>query len=442
MQSIRLINHASVLISDQTNSILSDPWYEGSSFNDGWELIYQNDKNYIKKLLNEITHIWISHEHPDHFSIKFFKTYKTIINKNNIQILFQQTKDKRVYKFLTSNNFNVIQLKNKKYYKINDNFYIKLIKSDFYDSALILKLGNKTIVNLNDCPFEKSQDIKSLLNHVKEVDVLLSQFSYAAWKGGKENKSWRENSAYEKLKVLENQVKILNAKHLIPFASYIYFSHVENKYMNDSINTPEKIKKFSKILSEKSIILRPEEEQQIKNLKQDDDSIFFWKKAFNQIPYLNYNAYTKSYNIKELEEGFVKFKNRVLQKNSYLLVLILSKIKFLSIFSKLNIYLYDIDLSLEISIITGLAKIDKHENQIIMHSNSLYFIFLNEFGYDTLTVNGNFEASKKEFLKMSKFFAIGNLNALGISLSIKSIINPAVYLIFIKRLLKVSKKLS
>ena len=77
-----------------------------------------------------------------------------------------------------------------------------------------------------------------------------------------------------------------------------------------------------------------------------------------------------------------------------------------------------------------------------MHSNSLYFIFLNEFGYDTLTVNGNFEASKKEFLKMSKFFAIGNLNALGISLSIKSIINPAVYLIFIKRLLKVSKKLS
>ena len=45
MQSIRLINHASVLISDQTNIILSDPWYEGSSFNDGWELIYQNDKN-------------------------------------------------------------------------------------------------------------------------------------------------------------------------------------------------------------------------------------------------------------------------------------------------------------------------------------------------------------------------------------------------------------
>ena len=36
-----------------------------------------------------------------------------------------------------------------------------------------------------------------------------------------------------------------------------------------------------------------------------------------------------------------------------------------------------------------------------MHSNSLNFIFKNEFGYDTLTANGNFE-TKRRFLQIDK----------------------------------------
>ena len=36
-----------------------------------------------------------------------------------------------------------------------------------------------------------------------------------------------------------------------------------------------------------------------------------------------------------------------------------------------------------------------------MHSESLSFIFKNEFGFDTLTVNGCFECSPKNFSKVS-----------------------------------------
>ena len=71
--------------------------------------------------------------------------------------------------------------------------------------------------------------------------MLLTQFSYAAWKGGINNKKLRQLAANEKLVSMEKQAKILECKKIIPFASFIYFSNELNFYMNDSINTPEKI---------------------------------------------------------------------------------------------------------------------------------------------------------------------------------------------------------
>jgi len=49
---ISLINHASIFI--QTNNkknILSDPWFEGEIFNNGWKLIYLNKEKHIKKIV-------------------------------------------------------------------------------------------------------------------------------------------------------------------------------------------------------------------------------------------------------------------------------------------------------------------------------------------------------------------------------------------------------
>ena len=41
---IQFVNHASVLIGNEKNSILSDPWYSGTAFNDGWSLLYENKR--------------------------------------------------------------------------------------------------------------------------------------------------------------------------------------------------------------------------------------------------------------------------------------------------------------------------------------------------------------------------------------------------------------
>ena len=45
-----LVNHASVLIESGASSILSDPWYFGSAFNNGWLLLFVNNEDDIKDL--------------------------------------------------------------------------------------------------------------------------------------------------------------------------------------------------------------------------------------------------------------------------------------------------------------------------------------------------------------------------------------------------------
>ena len=77
---ISLINHASIFLENQNKeNILSDPWFEGEIFNKGWRLIYQNKENDIKKILHKTKYIYLSHEHPDHFSVSFFRTLLALI---------------------------------------------------------------------------------------------------------------------------------------------------------------------------------------------------------------------------------------------------------------------------------------------------------------------------------------------------------------------------
>ena len=78
---IEFINHASVIVSNGEQSLLSDPWYQGDAFHKGWNLLHEFNDNEINNLLDRVTHIWISHEHPDHFSISFFKKFKQKIKK-------------------------------------------------------------------------------------------------------------------------------------------------------------------------------------------------------------------------------------------------------------------------------------------------------------------------------------------------------------------------
>jgi len=440
--TVRLINHASVKITIDDTSILSDPWYEGSVFHKGWKLIHEVPQNEYLKYLEKTDYIYISHEHPDHFSPAFFldKNIKSLIVKNNTKILFQETKDRRVINFLKKNGYEVIEVLNNSYVTLKNNIKIKIIKFGYVDSALIVEGSKHKILNLNDCPLNEVADIKKFKNEHGNFDLLLTQFSYAAWKGNKDNKNFRKSAAEEKLKTLINQYKILECKKVIPFASFIYFSNELNKFMNDEINKPHIIQNY--LMKEiDSVILAPGEEQSIDNLKQSESTINFWKSEYSKLNILPIEKYNNSINFKDLHEEYNNYKNKLFTINSKFIIFLASKIKFLKFFQPLNIFLLDHKKHYELSLINGFKETHKNNYDISMHSESLRFIFKNDFGYDTLTVNGCFDASKEGFIKTTRTFAIGSLNSMGLKVNYGLIFNLNLILFFFKLLKKVSKKL-
>ena len=441
--TIEFVNHASVLIRYEKIGILSDPWYSKSVFHNGWRLLYENEKEYIDQVLDRTSHIYISHEHPDHFNPGFLLTdeiKKKIIEKRII-FLFQQTKDKRVINFLKQKGFEVQEFNQKKN-KIENLVEIEIVKHDFYDSSISIKTPDAKILNLNDCPLRDVEDIKKFRKKFGTFDVLLTQFSYAAWKGGKKGKIFRENAAKEKLADVYNQSKILNCKKVIPFASFVYFSNELNFYMNDSINTPGRVYKYLTKNSAKPIIMKPGEKQILSELEQDKSSLEFWNNKYKlNSAEKKIDLYEKNNSLDDLQKDFKNYQKKIFSKNSKIIIYLLNKFSFLGAFQKLNIFLLDNNQNYEYSIFTGLKKIDNVQNDISMHSESLSFIFKNEFGFDTLTVNGCFECDPKNFSKVSKTLAIGSLNAMGLKLNLGVIFKFNIILLFLKKLIVFLRKL-
>ena len=146
---IEFVNHASVLITSNEIGILSDPWYFSSTFNQGWRLIYENSIEYVESVISKSTHIYISHEHPDHFNPKFLldSKIKDLIIKKDLTFIFQETKDKRVVNFLKKNNFKVKECELDKYLVKPEEYSEKSIingqalfihdKKTFYDDTII-----------------------------------------------------------------------------------------------------------------------------------------------------------------------------------------------------------------------------------------------------------------------------------------------------------------
>ena len=445
--TIQFVNHASVIISYNKISILSDPWFSDTAFHNGWRLMHELKDDEAIDILNKTTHIYISHEHPDHFRPTFFQDnkIKNIIIDRKIEFLFQNTKDKRIVKFLEKQGFKVIEIKSNEKVKLDNDVEVQIVRSGFYDSLLIIKTPDAKILNMNDCPIRNQNELSNFRKRYGTFDTLLTQFSYAAWKGGANNKNYRKIAADEKLEDVYRQANFLNCKTVIPFASFIYFSNELNFYMNDSINEPEHVIKFFSDKKTNIVFMSPGEIQRINSLEQKQSALNFWKEKYNDIS-TKYSKqkdkYVDSISLEDLKNYFNNYQKKIFKKNSKLLIFILSKIKLLNFFQPLKIKLLDHNKIYKFSVFNGLTEdINIKQCDISMHSQSLSFIFKNEFGFDTLTVNGCFEANQTGFEKVTKTLALGNLNAIGFNLNLGLIFHSDIIFLFLKTLKKVKKNL-
>lgn len=441
LTEIQFINHASVMVKHGESAILSDPWYFGSAFHDGWNLLYENTEPEINSVLEVATHIWISHEHPDHFSIGFFKKYKSIIQERGIKLLFQKTEDKRVLSFLNSMNVPVIELNFNEKTKISEDIWVTCIKDGFYDLGLFVETTDLNILNLNDCEVRSPQRAAEIKKYAKKVDVLLTQFSYAAWKGNKDNLEWRQEAASEKIQTMELQINAFDPKYVIPFASFIYFSNEANFYLNDLSNTlNDVLKKVNTSERNEIICMKPGDMFSQKMLPwNNEDALTFWQN--NSANEACLNSYT-SVPVKELDEAFEGYIRRIYNNNSKFMMTMLRYISPLPVFRPVVIKLTDLNESVKIDLVHESFELVDQIADLEMHSEFLFFLLKNTFGFDTLTVNGCFQESKTGgFVRATKSLAIENLNNIGVPVKWSTLFNVKLIFMFLSRLYRVARKL-
>ena len=415
--NIEFINHASVLVSDKSVALLSDPWYFGDAFHKGWNLLYELPENEVLSTLEKTTHLWISHEHPDHLSIPFFRKYEKELKKKNIEILFQKTLDKRVVGFLSGMGFPVVELDSGQEHAISDNFSLICIKDGIFDSALLIKVGDEKILNLNDCVVRDTKRAGEVHSITGDVDILFTQFSYAAWKGGKDNKKWRQAAAKEKRDSMKLQTEVFHPKTVVPFASFIYFSNERNFYLNHDANKPSDLFECIEGLSELTI-LKPFDKLGAGAGKHSNDSaISFWDDCYSKIQDKEIHIFERI-ELDGLNKSFQKYKEKIFKDNSIWFMKLLSVVSPISVFKPIIVELDDMDLVLSVDIFSSDLHATDAAPDLVMSSESLDFIFKNTFGFDTLTVNGCFEERRDHgFSRAVKSLGIGTFNNNGIHVS-------------------------
>ena len=233
--TIKLISHASILIKAEDKQILTDPWFFGTAFNDGWELYPKPNLSKIEKIIPDIDIIWISHEHPDHLHFPTLKWLFTYCKKD-IKIFFQSTNSSKVFDALKKIGFkNFVTMPHRKKIRISANVELGCYAHRHLDSSLaVLIKNNFWLLNINDTELDDS-DISIILKDWGNPSVLFNQFSIAGFEG-------IENSlSSDASLVLDRMIqhhKGFNTNLTVPFASFITFARTDNSFMNTHANSP------------------------------------------------------------------------------------------------------------------------------------------------------------------------------------------------------------
>jgi UDP-MurNAc hydroxylase len=403
--NLKFLNHSCLIVESGKTKILCDPWFIGTAFNNGWRLLYENSHN-INQI--ECDYVWISHEHPDHFSIP---TLSQINNSKHF--LYQQTSDKKVKDWLEKKQQLVTELEDGREFDLGE---VKLTSfvSDGYDSVALFKFPNgDKFLNLNDARVELGDTITKIKNHdLSNLKIISIQFSYANWAGNEDDS---EIPFHQQDLVIERIVKVYEAfkpEKILLFASYVYFSHEENFFWNKKFwltYVAEKLAKkgISLIVPKPNQVIKIDEVTNRTFIEENDLAIDFWKKQAQEEEVKDHS--NKNISIEEIESAYNEWYDKLWQDNTLSTVSNSNNENF-----SLRVKIIDKDCVFEISLFNKRLKVgNSNAYDCAVSSETLVFLLKNNFGRGTVTVNGRIQFNYAFAHRFFIFFFIPYANNIG-----------------------------
>jgi hypothetical protein len=375
-------------------------------FNNGWSLISKSVFTYHD--FGDIDYLWFSHEHPDHF---FPPNLNQIPDqfKARITVLFQHTIDQRVVNYCRNKKFNaVIELKPDTWFPLAPDFSVLCEHYAEGDSWICFRGNQLTYLNTNDCGIRNAGRAQRILKKCGgQVDVLFTQFSYAYWAGNPGQKEYRQRIADEKLEWMKMQCDIFSPRIVVPMASYVYFSHEENHYLNDCINTARKTFDFiSAKTNTTPVILYNGESYSPGEAHDSEKSILKYEADLAQALSAGlFHPVSPVAPEAVITEGN-RFMAELKKNNSFHLLLFLQPA---------TVFLTDLKCALEIST-RGVRRAEKEFDtcDAAMAGESLLFCFKFPYGLDTTQINGRMRKPVNgSYPRFYRFFRINQLKSRG-----------------------------
>lgn len=230
---LTLISHASVVVDCGRVVVWTDPWLESRAFNNSWELLPAPSPD--RTFLDRVTHIWLSHEHPDHFNIPTLRNLPAEF-RERVTVCYQKRNTKKIFDALRKMGYRrFLDLPDRAPVQVED-VTLYCFQAQLGDSVLGVRHGDLRLLNINDSEIDR-RDCKRVLAEFGSPDVVLNQFSVAGYVGYRDRDRYLPRLAKDKLNQLVRNHQWLEAGLTVPFASFMHFCMADNAYLNRYANS-------------------------------------------------------------------------------------------------------------------------------------------------------------------------------------------------------------
>lgn len=400
MDQIRWINHAGFELKTAGIKLVCDPWLTGQAFNDSWALI--SESKYTPNDFQDVDFIWLSHEHPDHFSPRDLQSIAAS-DRSRITVLIQKTADGRVRKFCERLDFKVREIADWERVQIAQDVHLTLhIVGD--DSLCLIETPNGRYLNINDCVVSDTTALHTeVQRRLGSPDVLMTQFSFANWAGNPGDPSIAA-LAKDKLDQVETQLRIYQPKTFIPFASFVWFCRHDNFHLNAASNKIADV--FTRFATTTDcVILYPGD---VYTLGESHDSTLaierYTEDESSHVAPLD--LHDTSYSPTALEALATEHAKRIRRQNWLWTFL---PLRITGYIRPVSIYLTDLGQALHYSMFSGLrwASIPRDKTDIEFTSAAFAQMLRYGTGYDTLYISGRFtQRNPSGHIDLSRNFVV------------------------------------
>jgi len=377
---IRLVSHASVLVQCTDLCIWTDPWLFGKAFNDSWSLFPPAEFN--DSLLKGIDYIFVSHEHPDHFHIPTLRSLPADF-KERVTILYQDNNSEKMFDAFHKLGFKrVVPLPHREIVSLSKATRVYCYHVAHRDSCLAVLNQHQTVLDVNDAEIN-SKDCRLIRGDIGPTDVVLNQFSIAGYSGWKEYEKILPAESRRILEYMLANHRDLGAKATIPFASFIYFSSVDNAYVNRFMNTPRDVHRYFAQAGEIAAILFPGDIFELPGKAYDSSgALARYDNLYAGVDRLPYDE-VATVPLADIAKAFAQRIEHLQARYPKTLLRVLRPV---------SVSIPDLNTKVVFSIPAGSFQETNHmeECDLVMNSQPLHFGFAHPYGMQTLGASARY----------------------------------------------------